>query len=551
MKKFLSALLALCMILSVCFLIASCTPADDGDDGDGEGNKGPGSIVGTKVSADDLKNNTLAALAIVSNNTNNQFFGEPDNSAAVLESAVNGGSIQFLFETSDLLGDLTEISETIYMNGKDFEFVSDTAVKYDGDVLGGRIFINKDGLMLNSSDILGSDKTLAVSLDTFFEKFTTSALAQMIFGGDTPAEVEDTIAQIKNALDNFEMPSIELDPSILEDIQEICNDLNMTVTEETVDGVDCFVVTVTINNENIKTVVNKFMDIMMEFEGEMLKKMVGAFSNYLPMSPDEMLDQLEAEMNAMIDEMFAAMDENLDIDISIKTNINKETSTYTSIVIDGKIANPAADEGDSYDETGIMSGLEVNGVLSFTNDKIALDVDVIVDGNEDNSVGADFEITKSEKDGVTTYKANAGAYFKDMGETVFDSDVINATFTYNKNNGEFSFAAEVGTDVDDGETIVFIIDGKYKADNNTVTFELNSITVDSFSVRFRFAVIINAKADIPEVPADAKDIVDLTEEEIMEIMEEVQNSPLVALINKISASQPQPEPDYGYNDYAA
>ena len=545
MKKFLSALLALSMILSVCFMIASCTPADDGDDGD---NKGPGSIVGSKISADELKNNTMAALTVVANNTTNQFFGAPDSSAVVLASAINGGSIQFLFESDGLLGDLTEISETIYMNGKDSEFVSDTAVKYDGDVLGGRIFIDKNGLKLNSSDILGSDKTLAVSLNTFFEKFATSALAEMIFGGEVPAEFEDTLAQIKDMIDNFEMPTVELDPSVLAELQGIYADVKMTVTEETVDGTDCFVVTMTFDNESVKAVITKFVDIVFEVSGEMISGMADSFGDYTEVSPEEILNNMKTQIDTALEEMFAAIDQNVDIDLTMKSNISKATSAYSSIVIDGKIANPLAEEGDSINETGIMKEAAVDVKVTFASDKIALDADILLDGNDDNSAGADFELTKSEKDGVTTYKAKAGAYLKDMGEMAFEGDVLDATFTYNKANGEFSFAAEVGVE---DEAIVLIIDGLYKADNNTVTFELHSITADSFSVSFRFAVIINAKADMPETPANAKDIVDLTEDEIVEIMEEIQNSPLAKLIEKISANMPQDAPNDSWDEYAA
>ena len=48
-----------------------------------------------------------------------------------------------VFASDTLLGDVTSISETLYMNGKDKEVVSDTVVKYDGQDLSGRIFINK------------------------------------------------------------------------------------------------------------------------------------------------------------------------------------------------------------------------------------------------------------------------------------------------------------------------------------------------------------------------------------------------------------------------
>ena len=552
MKKFLSALLALSMVLSACFLIASCSPAaNDGNDGNNDkDNKNP--VVGTEVSLDEIKNNTTLALATVMNNTINQFFGAPDTSDQVLVSAIDGGSIQFLFE-SDLLGDLSKISETVYMNGKDTKFVSDTVLTYAGEDLAARIFVDKNGFMLNSPTVLGSDKTLALNIESFFDNFSSSVLAEVLLGGETPAEYEEMFAQIKDMLKNFSFPTIELDPSVVEKVQELYAAVKMTVTEEKVDGVDCIVVTYTIDNETIKELVNKLIDLLVEEGKKMMSSMMSSLGDYLPVSPDEMIDQALAGLGAGLEDAFVAMDATLDIDISIKLNINKATFSYDSIVIDGTVANPQAEEGDSLDNTGVVTGFDIVGKASFGSDKISFTGDILIEGKEDNALGCDIVLNKEEKNNEVNYDLTVGASLKDRGELLFDGDLIHATFNYNRENGNFVYSAEVCTDFDGGESFIFILEGKYIATNESVTFEINGVTIDSISVRFRFAVIINAKADMPEFPADAMDVVELTEGEILDIMNEIQSSPLVEFINSMMPEEDYTEPEYDweYDYYAA
>ncbi len=67
MKKLLSLIIVLCMVLSVCFTLASCK--DPAVDPSGNGGK-------DIISVKDFEDNLWGALLTVSQNTTTDFFGD-------------------------------------------------------------------------------------------------------------------------------------------------------------------------------------------------------------------------------------------------------------------------------------------------------------------------------------------------------------------------------------------------------------------------------------------------------------------------------------------
>ena len=107
MKKILSLLLVLCMIATSCVLFSSCA----------------------KVSTKDVEKDPQATLSEAIQNTSASFFTDEANANKVINEALKSGSISVLFESPDLLGGMiTKISETIYLDGTNQKFVSDTNV---------------------------------------------------------------------------------------------------------------------------------------------------------------------------------------------------------------------------------------------------------------------------------------------------------------------------------------------------------------------------------------------------------------------------------------
>ena len=174
MKKILSLVLVACMLFSSLVLLSSC---------------------GKAISVKDFEENPTEALAEVMSNSPMlaDELADELGIGEIIAASGNGGSVSIVFESDTLMGDITSISETIYMNGKDKQFVSDTAVKYAGQDLAARIFVDKSGLIINSESLLGSNKAVEINLATLVEKFTNSTMAQM-FG--MPDEAKAQVNQV-------------------------------------------------------------------------------------------------------------------------------------------------------------------------------------------------------------------------------------------------------------------------------------------------------------------------------------------------------------------
>ena len=113
-----------------------------------------------------------------------------------------------------------------------------------------------------------------------------------------------------------------------------------------------------------------------------------------------------------------------------------------------------------------------------------------------------------------------------------------------KASGDFELSAQAGVE---DETVTFGLTGNYKVDEKTISLAINSVTANAYSVNFDLNIVVKAKDAMPETPGNALDVVALNKAQIEEIEAEIENSPLLKLIDKIESSRPTP--DYSYPEY--
>ena len=491
MKKILSLVLTLCIILMSCALLSSCS--------------------GKSVKAKDVEKDAAAVLSDVLENTGNQFFTDDAKLSDIIEKSAKGGSFSVIFESESLLGDISSINETIYMNGKDKEFVSDTVVKYDGQDLAARIFLDKTGLLFNSNAILGSDKTLALNFATLTEKFSDSVLADMLYiPEESRAEVEEMLEILKGEYEKFF--SEDMAEQGLAKMNEFLALLKQSVTEAKVSTPDgekkCVVVSYVINNETITDYINKAID-------ENYDTIVSAN----PESAETMRED--------IDEALKQMNETVQIDLRLDLNINKKAGVLASVVLSGdcKVTDEYTEESENY---------TVNASAVFGDTKIAFDLDMAC-GAE--AVGGEFVITKSEADGVITYDAAVSAYETDEDGKTNTQTPFSLKYAYTKDTGAFTLTVTTeeqtyvfGEPVGDPVKTTIKLGGIVKVEKDSAHIEFNTVSFEDFSISFRLAFIFNKNADIPARPTDAIDVVNMTEEQFAEIMTEFSESPLGKII---------------------
>ena len=184
---------------------------DDGSESndDGEDDNDDGSSTPPDTFEEPEKNEYEAELDMLGKALDD-FFGLDDKSGSILSSFVNGGSVELVFESSMLLGRLTKISKTTYMSSKDNELVSDTLVTYNKKDFGSRALVDKNYLSSDGSAFPGKDKTVAL-----------------------------------NAITPFNVPEL----------------FERSVSEEKIDGVDCIVVSYTVDNKMLESGETELSDV--------------------------------------------------------------------------------------------------------------------------------------------------------------------------------------------------------------------------------------------------------------------------------------------------
>lgn len=472
MKKIVSSLLVLCLLVTGCLFFTSCG----------------------KVKAADLEENPQAVLNEAMKNTTSDFFEGDAKTGKVVKEALETGALTLSFASDDLMGGaLTKISETIYMDAKNGKAVSDTLVTMGGEDLTARIFFDKEGLALNSEAILGSDKTLGINLTSFSEKFANSALVELFrIDRMTAQEIADTVAELKDQWMMNKEESKAKTETLLNDIYAA---MKQEASEEKIElpngkKVKCVVASYTLSNETIRAALDKAMA--------------------------DLDEESKKSLNEMLDEVFASLELNLTEKIYINTKTNKAiketvTGTVTTEIVE-------------YDERGVETKKKETATLNmevlFTDTEISVSIDVT--GIEEPA-SAKLALTKEKDGGKTTYKASF-----DVTEEGKTTNQLTASYSFNKDDGKIELALDMLDEEEegDGKRWTAKLTGKLETTDNMVKLTVDSATIGSITATFEAVISFQTGVEIPAKPEGVLDVVELTQEDWMKIMVEFQTSKL-------------------------
>ncbi len=492
MKKILSVLLVVCMLATSCLFFASCN----------------------KVKAKDIEKDPTGALSEAMSNTTADFFGKNTDVSKILQQAFEKkGAIGISFESEDLddmLGEDFKVTETLYLENQE-RIVSDTQVTIMGETLAARIFGDKNGIMLNSKDILGDDTTYALNLDNLSQKLKDSILLEM--AGLSEEELNEIFAMLDKAEEAMKKTAEENEKKFNDLVDAIYDLMEQTVTNETITNaegkkVKCVVVTYTINNNNLKAIVEKVID--------------DVYSDFLDAD-------MKAEMEEGLDEAFKEMNEAVEINLTAKVCIERKTNEVEMITFTGTVAPKESDE-----ET-----VTIDLKLVFGDTEISLAGEVKV-GEEVASVAV--KMIKEEKDGGLKYELTANVAMK-MDGTSVDMELLKVTYD-RKSAGDFVLSATIGTGASKTEAS---IKGKVVTTDKEVTLTINEVKADKETIDgFVLTISVKVVDEIPAAPTDAKDVLTLTEGQIVDMVNAIQESKLFELIGSFAGgNQGEPGTELG------
>ncbi|MBQ7336404.1 MAG: hypothetical protein IJW92_08035 [Clostridia bacterium] len=510
MRKLLSMLLVLSLLAVSCLTFASCG-------------------LFNKVNENDVKDNPQAVINDAMQNTSNQFFTDDANMNTIVNDALKGGSVAILFESDTLLQDvgITKIGATVYGAMNTEKSVIDASVTMGGEELAARLYasLTEDEMLalLESESILGSDKVIGINFKTFFDNLEGSAMAEL-FGleGEAMEAFTAMCEPLVTVLDEiYEKTDLERKNETEDFANELYALLNQSVASAKVKDangkeVDCVEITYTLNNTTIKAVANKLID-KLETEMESL-----GLDAILESSGTDM-----AEMVAQLEDSLDQLDEYTNIDLTLKLNISKSSYTVLSAVVNGSVTAYGAGEYNEETDESEDLVMNINASLTFSETEIKL---AITSSDDTNTANLELTLTKEEKDNVVTYGLSVNESYNDEEDTDnnYNHNVINASYSYNKKDGSFVISADVMED--ENTRSEFSITGSIAVTNDSAKIELNSVTYDDVTVTFKASITFTKNVEVPAAPTEYLDVVEMTQGEWVDVINEIQGSKLGQLI---------------------
>ncbi len=507
MKKILSFLLIAIMLVACLVIMASCG----------------------RISENDLENDPFAVVNEAVNKSMNEFFEDKSGFSDVLKKAAEKGKYTVSFASDDLMGgELTEVSETVWLDKKNSSFVSKTAVNYNGEKLSAFIYGQKDKIAFESNAVLGDTSALLFDPKTFAEKLDGSALAELMeIAQEDISELKEIINSV---FDESRLDTEENSEKLTALYNELYAMMDQSVSTEKAEDADgkekkYIVSTYSITNENLKS---------------MLERMYGFALDELGETAEE-----NAELKTEFDAMLAELDESVTLDLKLSLYIDGKSGSLYMILVDGDMVITEEEydyvlNENTWEYEEIVTGTvdipcEIDLKLAISESEITVKADVAVDGE---SVGIDVSLEKEAERGDVTYELSAKL---SMGS--IEMKLLSATYEYEKNGDitvKVDLPAELGASISG-----IVLRGELKVERKSATLTFNRLKIGETEYKFDLSFKAEAVDEIPAIPSDAKDIVSITAEEWENIAASFENSKLAELI----ASFDIPQDDDYYDEY--
>ena len=425
MKKVLSILLTLCMLLGAMLTFSSCAA----------------------VSEDAVKNDAQKVLANAWSDTTVKFFDDNKEFMKIVSEAFKTGSVEISLQ-AELLEEnagIEGIKETLYFNEKDKKIASKTGVVYAGETIEALLFVDKGGITFSSESIMGDNTAYKLDPASLAEKFIDSDIASLFLGNID--KESDAVQSLQNLLDELASAYKKAFEASENDIKNDANDL-LAALDQTVEtkeiknlkgeSVKCVVTTYKLTNDTLVDFINKSIDIAGVDDEDFL---------------------------ASIDELTAIIEDNLDLDLAVSIYINENSGLIERLAVIG-------------DASVGGSGVEIEAVLAFSDEKIELNAAVEAGGESIEFVA----IIEKEVDGKnTTYTLTAEAGYDGVSVELFE-----ASFTADKSSGDFELTVNANEYID--KNIVVKGNSKTENDTATfqiASVKYGSTTLE-FDLKFTF-----------------------------------------------------------------
>lgn len=379
MKKILSLILVLAMILSFALIFTSCS---------GSGSESESGDEALTVEA--VKENAPAAILSATEKTTANFYSDDKALADILNtplSDINGAEVYFNGESLGLP------AFTLTAVGAEGKSSAELLLSMGGKNYTANIYQNSTGIALFGPSLLGVQDALLINPENFIEDFFASDLAKMLGISEDVFESAEmgSVASILKDL----LPKLDF-AGIIEKIQK-CVAPKVSTADN--NGTPCILVTYTIDNATLKNVI----DIIATELSEKL-------TDYA-----DMINQTASDLKTQLDSA-AAITVNLDFAINTADSSIAYVSLNGEVTVDG--------EKVEFDLTTTYTENEIKSVATVT-----------ADGETATATGT---VTQKIEDGKSTYTLTGSSTMNGETETF-----TAATFEYTADTNAYVFTVEI------------------------------------------------------------------------------------------------------------
>ena len=437
------------------------------------------------VSVDDAKDDPAQVLADALSAGTSDFFTLDAEIDKKIADAMTSGSVTLALDENEALQQMVgltdfDIKAILYANDKTQQYALEIDADIAGESVDGVLFINEDKIALVSRTLLGSSKAYAFTPSVFLSKFEGSALKSALgIDNETASEVLDAFRSANECFNNlFNME--EYNEKLSERTKKLFEAFDYGVSEREIDGEDMIVMSLVINSETIDDAVNMLTD-------------------------EDFGDGFEEEILEELEDLVVELQDNAEIDATVAIYLDKKNGALRNVDLDFT-ATPTDDEYEGESVTGEVS-------FSITESKLVLDANIAGELEEDSfDYSFTIECDKKVDGDKVTYDLTLDVVADGFGQDI-DTTLVTAQFVYDKGDGDFELEIE-----GDGKIVDFSanLEGNVKVDGNAVTIVIEEVGANSMSLEIGLEIKFEKGVAVPEVPADAKEIVELTEEEVLD-----------------------------------
>ena len=457
MKK-ISSLLAIVMLLSAfVFAFSSCAPG---------------------VNINSVNDDPVKFLNEAMNKSMSEFLKDDTGIMEIIAQAINKGSVKFSADLTDLVLAPMKFDMTLYNDANNKNSALDLGITVGEESYGGQLFAINNDIIFKSEALLGSAQAYLLNFDTLVEGFENSAFGALT--GEAAAEVKAMLKEYADMIKDAKNNTVEKTNATVKKLYE-------ALDYEVNDAGENVALVMKINNQTIRKFFEKFIEEypFVESEKELIKE---EFS----------------------EEIFDKIDEVMTIDLKMIYMIRKNNGALEKMDIRGEM------------KASGMS-INVNAGFSVTGDKMTIfaNAGTKLDSLETTLFDLKLETVKAKAGETVTYTTKA--------EITSGNATINVgtlKFEHNNSDGKYNLTLSVAKELLNlPNNIDITVSGTAKKDGGKAIITISKINVPAeiggAKIELDISATFDKDAKLPDAPADAKDIVTLTEADLQALTENI------------------------------